>query len=89
MYLSARAHRVKYFYFKELIVTEIHTFGKWLLNPASKARMEIGFQVPSEQLEMLLVYKECRFPKHRDVMLFPWPHAREFKGLRKASLHLG
>lgn len=58
MYLSAIAHRVKYFYFKEFIVTEIHTLGKWLLNPAPKARMEIGFQVPTDQLERLLVYKE-------------------------------
>lgn len=43
MYLSAVAHWVKYFYFQELIVTEIHTLRKWLLNPAPKARMEIGF----------------------------------------------
>lgn len=43
MYLSATAHWVKYFYFQELIVTEIHTLRKWLLNPAPKARMEIGF----------------------------------------------
>lgn len=50
--------------------------------------MEIGFQVPPGQLERLLAYGECRFPQHREMMLFPWSHAQEFKILRKASLHL-
>lgn len=83
MYLSAIAHWVKYFYFKELIVTKIHTLGKWLFNPACKARMEIGFQVPSDQLERSAGLKECWFPKHRDMLLFPWSHALDFKDLEK------
>lgn len=83
MHLSAKAHWVKYFYFKELTVTKIHTFGKWLLNPASKAGMEIGFQAPSDQLERLLVYRSADFPNTGTRCCFHGHMQGNLKDLKK------